>query len=77
MLLFLNHSIVLQGALLAVGMLWVAEILKRLPAEMRELRSSRDGTRNMAILAIWLVTALIVTWIVRSVAAMVGEFLML
>ena len=76
-LLFLNHSIFLQGALLAAGMLWVFEILTRLPAEVRELRSSRDGTRTMAILAIWLVTALILTWIVRSTALMVGEFLVL
>ncbi len=76
MLLFLNN-ILLHSALLVVGALWVAEVLKRLPAEVRELHSSRDSTRSIAIVAIWLVTALLLTWIGRSVVLVIGRFLVL
>jgi hypothetical protein len=76
-LLLSLHNLPIQLGLIFVGLLWVAEVFRRFPSEMRELRGTRRATRTIAILAVWLVSALIFSWIWRSTALMIGEFFLL
>lgn len=55
----LRQGAIASAVLLVLAAIWFEEILRRLPTDLRELRRGEEAGGKVAIVVLWIVTALI------------------
>ncbi len=71
-LAYLSPGNLFAAVLLVIAAWWCYEILKRLPKDMEDLRTSQNNSERIVIVFFWLITALPLWYCVDFVGGLVG-----
>ena len=64
----LNFGVVANAALVVLGLFWCREMLGRWRRDLDELRSGSDANARLAIVALWVATAVILVLLITFTA---------
>lgn len=70
--MLINFGILLRLGLFLVGCVWCKEVFERFGRDVDEINTSDDNVRKFAIIVIWLITVLIVYWLVAFLWSVFG-----
>ena len=70
----LGPAVVVQAALLALGVAWIREVVARFSADLEELRTSADGSARAVIVLVWVATAVVLGLSVDFVIRLAARF---
>jgi len=68
----LSPGTLVNAVFVVGGLVWCKEVVARFRIDLAEFRDSADGSRRLAIGAIWMLTLAIAAWLLRQVSSWVG-----
>ncbi len=71
--MFLNLGMVLNSILLVAGLFWCKEVFERWQDDVAELKQSEDRVKKGVIVFIWLLTLVILLFIVTVVSGIAAN----
>jgi hypothetical protein len=73
--MFLSFNLLIKAALLVGGLWWCKEIFQRLRSDIDELKTTRDRTKRNVIIFFWVLTLVIIFFIVRFIVQLLSVIL--
>ena len=70
--MLIGFGMLIRLGLFLVGCVWCKEVFERFREDVDEINTSDDNVRKFAIIVIWLITGLIVYWLVAFLWAVFG-----
>lgn len=61
----------ITATLLVVGMVWCAQVFRRLPQDVAEFKSSKDGAARTSMILIWVLTLGVLAWTISRIGNIV------